>query len=136
MISKDEAKIRLKKAGYNVSVDGSLLTILIEPGKSIKNTVKEVKEFFLKIDYNMSFAVKQSSSAGVNDNDTSENSDDEEVIINNENIDTKEDSSEEYFDEEDDVKDIDDKLKLDEFDTDMILNDSSVQFSLEDFGMM
>lgn len=141
MISKDEAKAKIKKAGYNVSVDGSLLTVIIEPGKSIKNTVKELKELFLKIDYNMSFSVKQSSLAGNTDTDNVDEIDEAEASDEIDSVDigsSEKDVNEEkdFFDDEDDLEEVDEKLKLDNYDMDMILNESSMQFSLEDFGMM
>lgn len=143
MISKEEAKVKLKKAGYNASVDGSVLTILIEQGKSVKNTVKDLKEIFAKIDYGMSFAVKQSSQVSDFDEDApgdideetdiEDSADEDKVLDEVEESDNKE---EEFFDEEDDLEAVDGKIKLDDYDMDMILNESSVQFSLEDFGMM
>ena len=104
MISKDEAKAKIKKAGYNVSVDGSLLTVIIEPGKSIKNTVKELKELFLKIDYNMSFSVKQSSLAGNTDTDNVDEIDEAEASDEIDSVDigsSEKDVNEEkdFFDE-------------------------------------
>ena len=61
MISKEEAREKIKKAGYNVVDDNSVLTILIPEKASVKNTVKAVKELLLKIDYQASFGVKQHS---------------------------------------------------------------------------
>lgn len=63
MITKEDAINKLKKAGYNVVDEDSVITIIISEKSSIKNTVKSVKELFLKIDYQASFGVKQHSGA-------------------------------------------------------------------------
>lgn len=186
MISKEEAKARLKKAGYSVVDDNSVLTIVIPEKGNIKNTVKAVKELFLKIDYNASFGVKQSVNGGessaedsiedednfgqgglnddnsLNDNLLDISADDVHVvdaseakeitetekkvakskssnisskqIANKENMPGKDE--EDYFDEEDDLDSEGTDINLNSLDMDMLLNEDSIQFSLEDFGMM
>jgi len=204
MITKEEAKNKLKKAGYNVVDDNSVLTILISEKASVKNTVKSVKELLLKIDYQASFGVKQhSGSIEETTTDATEFDDTAELLdgevfeetesndtadfegnVNNpieaevseesaevieepqrvktdsvikekksvvkkqnntkktesaknkkkkESLDSEED---EFFDDEDENFDKIDSIKLDDLDLDMMLNEDSVQFSLEDFGLM
>ena len=102
MITKEEAKSGLRKAGYNVVDDNSVITVLIREGENIKKTVAGVRELLIKMDYHASFGVKQ----------------------------------EEFFDEEDEDPDNSfSDIKLTENDMDMLLNEESVQMSLEDLGM-
>lgn len=193
MITKEEAKNKLKKAGYNVVDDNSVLTILVSENTSIKNTVKAVKELFLKIDYQASFGIKQHSGAieethsEMNEQDEEESeetielaieelSDDdivdseeklsevekEEAVVEKKKPSKKDNSKattktatktktktenktkkdkevleeDDYLDEEDENFDDIDNVKLDDLDLDMMLNEDSVQFSLEDFGLM
>lgn len=159
MISKDEAKAKLRKAGYSVVDDNSVITILVPEKTNIKNVVKNVKELFLKNDYQASFGVRQTSSAL----DTNDEMLEDETELEDSGIDTdedidstvvalgekttksktsskkkdKKDSEDDFFDDEDEnPENSDSSITLDEFDMDMLLNEESVQFSLEDFGMM
>lgn len=166
MITKEEAKNKLRKAGYSVVEENSVITILISEKASIKNTVKSVKELLLKMDYQASFGVKQHSSNGEEetaDDAISESvSEYEETGFDSEieNIETYEEAEiktasaaktkkrsskktkdepvgeDDFLDEEDENLEELDKIKLDEFDMDMMLSEDSVQFSLEDFGLM
>lgn len=159
MISKDEAKAKLRKAGYSVVDDNSVITILVPEKTNIKNVVKNVKELFLKNDYQASFGVRQTNSAlDTNDEmledeteledsgiDTDEDIDSTVVALGEKTIKSKgsskkkakADSEDDFFDDEDEnPENADSSITLDEFDMDMLLNEESVQFSLEDFGMM
>lgn len=167
MISKEEAKAKLRKAGYSVVDDNAVVTVLVSEKSNIKNIVKDVKELLLKADYNASFGIKQTNASL---EDSSEESVDEIDVIDvdssdsnsltaiddNDNSDTikeeapkkketskrvkkaqKKEESEEFFDDEDDdIEGASSEINLDAFDMDMLLNEDSVQFSLEDFGMM
>ena len=44
MITKDEAISKLKRAGYQIAEDNSMVTVLIPASVSIKGTIKEVKD--------------------------------------------------------------------------------------------
>lgn len=161
MISKDEAKAKLRKAGYSVVDDNSVITILVPERTNIKNVVKNVKELFLKNDYQASFGVRQTSSAlDTNDEmledetelEASDIDEAEEIDLTVADLSEKEkttksktsskkkdkkDSEDDFFDDEDEnPENADSSITLDEFDMDMLLNEESVQFSLEDFGMM
>ena len=171
MISKEEAKAKLRKAGYSVVDDNAVVTVLVSEKSNIKNIVKDVKELLLKADYDASFGIKQTN-ASLEDSveDSSEESVDETDVIDvdsndsnsltaiddNDDSDTikeeapkkketskrakkaqKKEESEEFFDDEDDdIEGASSEINLDAFDMDMLLNEDSVQFSLEDFGMM
>jgi len=76
MISKVEAIQKLKKAGYTVAEDNSLITIMIPAAKYKKTTIGEIKDKLKEIDYNASFSVR-----------------------------TYKETDEEFFDEEDEVVD-------------------------------
>lgn len=160
MVSKEEAKIKLRKAGYNLAGDNAVITILVSEGTNIKNVVKNVKEIFVKIGYEASFGVRQTSS------DIVENDAEAEKDYINEIEELEEESVEEliekpvekverktsvkkeektsekkeetdYFDDEDeDPENMESKIELDALDMDMLLNEDNIQFSLEDFGMM
>lgn len=151
MATKDEARNKLKKAGYNIVDDNAVITILVPPKTNIKNVVKDVKELMLKIDYKASFGVKQTD-ASLEENTVEFEGDDEvleeETIEevkeaetakkeSTSKIETKKEDADEFFDDEDENLDnIESNINLDSLDMDMLLNEESVQFSLEDFGMM
>ena len=146
MISKEEAREKIKKAGYNVVDDNSVLMILIPEKASVKNTVKAVRELLLKIDYQASFGVKQHSKSEDEMAADNELTDDEEMAT----VDTmavekapapkaaeddSRDEENEFLDEEDENFD-EGSIRLDDYDMDMMLNEKSIQFSLEDFGLI
>lgn len=172
MISKDEAKAKLRKAGYSIVDDNAVVTVLVSEKSNIKNIVKDVKEILVKAGYSASFGVRQTNSAleENTDSETDESSDvddmsgaevidnvsddidieaDDDIEIIDDDIDKVEKKStkkvkktskkkeEDFFDDEDDDSvESGSQINLDAFDMDMLLNEESVQFSLEDFGMM
>ncbi len=178
MVSKEEAKIKLRKAGYTVAADNAVITILVSEGTNIKNVVKNIKELFLEIGYEASFGVRQTNSdmgdVSVNDEedafdaiteDVSEDTADvaaladikekpftEDIIVENKAekkakkpvakskakvAKSKIVEEDDFFDDEDEnPEEAVGNIELDAFDMDMLLNEDSVQFSLEDFGMM
>ena len=85
MISKEEAKAALKKAGYNVVDDNSVITVLIKEDQSIKKVVGKVRELLLGMDYHSSFGVKQEAFFDDEDDDTSGALDD--VVLSEEDMD-------------------------------------------------
>lgn len=64
MATREEAKAKLRKAGYSVVDDNSVLTVIIAEDVSVKNTVKNVKELLTKIEYSASFGVRQHKYSG------------------------------------------------------------------------
>lgn len=164
-MTKEEAKVKLRKSGYNVVEDNSVVTVYISPEKSMKNAIKDVKEKLYSWGYNASFGVKQHKGAeeiidNLND-DIANNSDitleedaevlvedssqgeaqivkatevelktdntkGDELTVNNEAV-TRSNESNDTTDDEDEW--------YDEEDSDMLLTEESIQFSLEDFGL-
>ncbi len=195
-MTKEEIKNKLKKAGYSVADDCSVITVYIGRDESIKNTVKKLKELFEKWNYDSSFSVKQrkSDDGKIVDRDA-EDSDysDEDVFSDMKGVSDEEDASYDevmsdaqdtsydeemsdvqdasadpksgkraktkkteaidkkgakqalYEDPEEDTEDtglLDDDdddtlsgIEIDEEDMDMLLNEESIEFSLEDFGL-
>lgn len=156
-MTKEEAKNKLKKLGYVVGEDNSIVTVLISPGTSMKNTIKAIKDALYDMGYNSSFAVRQHKGSealkSTEDNDedielevetteeeTFEEESDLNVITdvakaaNKENLSAKKEAinSKESDDSNDDE---DDDEYYDEEDSDMLLTEDSIQFSLEDFGL-
>lgn len=58
-MEKTEAVNKLKKAGYQVQFDSSVVTVLLEKEKSVAQEIKKLKSFFKEIGYDASFCVKQ-----------------------------------------------------------------------------
>ena len=108
MISKDEARQKLKKMGFEVMEEGSVITVLVSNSVQLKSVIKDVKEKLLAMDYTGSFGIRQYKGES-NIKSTLQ----EEVI--------------------DDAV----KLNVDKDEQEMmdLLNEESVQFSLEDFGI-
>lgn len=107
MITKEEAKSGLRKAGYYVVDDNSVITVLIQANGNLKKTVSDVRELLYGMDYHASFSVKQIAEAAVNE---------------------EEEESDSALQEINDVGSNDG-------DMDMILDADGVQMSLEDLGM-
>lgn len=107
MITKEEAKSGLRKAGYYVVDDNSVITVLIQANGNLKKTVSDVRELLYGMDYHASFSVKQIAEAAVNE---------------------EEEESDSALQEINDVGSNDG-------DMDMILDSDGVQMSLEDLGM-
>ena len=59
MISKEEAGQKLKKMGFEVMEDGSVITVLVPNSVQLKSAIKDVKEKLLEMDYTASFGIKQ-----------------------------------------------------------------------------
>lgn len=108
MISKEEARQKLKKMGFEVMEDGSVITVLVPNSVQLKSVIKDVKEKLLEMDYTASFEIKQYKG----------------------DLSTKSILQEEVTG---DVLELDeDKDEQEMMD---LLNEDSVQFSLEDFGI-
>ena len=155
-MTKEEAKLKLRKDGYQVVDDNSVVTVIISADSSLKNTVKDVKSKLSSWGYEASFAVKQhkgelsgEASGEAKEESLDEDISDEEIAdISEESAekeepkaapslkaDKKEDTSEEEEFLDDDKEDPLSDIKIDEDDMDMLLSEESIQFSLEDFGM-
>ncbi len=156
-MTKDEAKIRLRKEGYNVVDDNSVVTVLITPDTSLKNTVKEVESKLKALGYDASFSVRQVADAAMSEahkaseGPAAEDDIEEEIIGNESEPESAGDDSPEVpeaadegvEDKKDDDGDGDGDDNsggsvieyFDDEDSDMILTEDAVQFSLDDFGL-
>ncbi|MCR4755095.1 MAG: hypothetical protein K5868_06120 [Lachnospiraceae bacterium] len=146
-MTKDEAKHKLRKEGYNVVDDNSVVTVLIPVDASVPKTVKEIEDKLKTYGYEASFAVKQvsdaaaSQGADVNDDSEDEVYEEESVPASAEEETAEEASIEEepskQTDEADDKEDDNggNIEYFDEDDSDMLLTEDAVQFSLDDFGL-
>lgn len=158
-MTKEEAKQKLRKAGYQVVDDNSVVTVLVPDGLSLKAAIKDVKGKLIGWGYESSFGLRHHSGEIAqdidetediteedmpenqgDDNDTSTDIDvKEEAIHTSDEADAKTETSElsneeDYLDEDENSEEFDD-VKIDEDDMDMLLNEDSIQFSLEDFGL-
>lgn len=171
-MTKEEVKQKLRKNGYKVAEDNSVVTVLISQGVSMKNTIKDIKERFATWGYDASFAIKQHNGnldleEGLNVESASAMEESDEIsaedkiatleqqfseditAISKKQIskDTTATSKKQISDDrevkkaetnfENDIKtqDIVEDEYFDEEDSDMLLTESSIQFSLEDFGL-
>lgn len=155
-MTKDEARHKLRKEGYNVVDDNSVVTVLIPADASVKKTVTEIEAKLKAMGYDASFAVKQvadgvvmESDDGLNDQDESDvadiDIDADETGVSAEDEDQSSDndaaSSEEGSDDSaEDAGDTADSEEsepeyFDDDDSDMLLTEDAVQFSLDDFGL-
>ena len=144
-MTKQEALLKLKKEGYYAVIDNSVLTVIADEDSNMKNVLKDVKLKLINMGYTASFGIRQhkisaeemeaEGLAGESDNE--EEADLKMAFEDAVKEDTKAYEAEEakneedYLDEEDDENTI-----LNPSDMDMLLNEDSVQFSLEDFGIM
>ncbi len=164
MATKEEAKAKLRKAGYSIVDDNAVITVLVSEGSNLKNTVKNVKELLIKIDYKASFGIRQtnssldeenielSSDADLMDEDDADILEESTKAVKKSKKDSLKESAkakdikaskkdkasdDDFFDDEDeDLDSAASSLDLDALDMDMLLNEESVQFSLDDFGLM
>lgn len=58
-MEKTEAVNRLKKAGYQVQFDSSVVTVLLEKKVNVTQEIKKLKSYLQEIGYDASFGVKQ-----------------------------------------------------------------------------
>lgn len=119
MISKDEVIQKLKKMGYQVAEDSSVVTVLIPASTSPKTTVKDLKNKLLAMGYTASFGVKQYKGEKDSFDTKSEQLESEELEDVYEEEEAKEDAPND--ENEDAISDL--------------TGESGIQFSLEDFGI-
>lgn len=109
VITKDEAISKLKRAGYQIAEDNSMVTVLIPASVSIKGTIKEVKSKLGELGYEASFCIRQYKDGSKPVTDRQEELEDDEE--NNNEIVEEEDTEE------------------------LLPMEGSGQFSLGDFGI-
>ena len=57
-MEKTEAVSRLKKAGYQVQFDSSVVTVLLDKRANVNQEIKKLKSYFQEIGYDASFGIK------------------------------------------------------------------------------
>lgn len=158
-MTKEEAKSRLRKAGYTVSDDNSVVTVIISPDKAVKGVVKEVRDMLKSYGYEASFAVRQlrDATGHISDATDAAGSDedamdavythDEETASIDVPVGDSDEDKDDKADKDDSTSVIDEKAGedtgeakddidyFDDDDSDMILTEDAVQFSLDDFGL-
>ena len=58
-MEKTEAVNKLKKAGYQVQFDSSVVTVLLPKRLNVTQEIKKIKSFLDEIGYDASFGIKQ-----------------------------------------------------------------------------
>ena len=151
-MTKDEAKHRLRKEGYNVVDDNSVVTVLIPVDASVTKTVKEIEDKLKAYGYEASFAVKQVADGKAMESASADSEDDLPLDESDENISDADENTDATKESEAPALDVpeadsgDDKPGkeednggeieyFDEDDSDMLLTEEAVQFSLDDFGL-
>lgn len=154
-MTKEEAKQKLRKSGYNVVDDNSVVTVVISADSSMKNAIKDIKDKLNSWGFNSSFGIRQhkgviegaemdetDEALDVELDDENEEIAEEEIenqkktdaILTNDAEVTDTTSADKSATVESDDSDDDDEY-YDEEDSDMLLTEESIQFSLEDFGL-
>ena len=58
-MEKTEAVSKLKKAGYQVQFDSSVVTVLLSKKINVTQEIKKIKAYLNEIGYDASFGIKQ-----------------------------------------------------------------------------
>lgn len=58
-MEKTEAVSKLKKAGYQVLFDSSVVSVVISSGSNLNQEIKKLRAFLQEIGYDASFGIKQ-----------------------------------------------------------------------------
>ena len=59
-MEKSEVAAQLKKAGYQVQVESSVVIVVFYDKINLKQEIKKLKSFFSQIGYSASFGIRQS----------------------------------------------------------------------------
>ena len=118
-MEKTEAVNKLKKAGYQVQFDSSVVTVLLSKRLNVTQEIKKIKSFLNEIGYDASFGIKQ--------------------LKEDSSLDVKYDETDEVTTEVDDTEVTNTEVEETEVVSEEVSLDSEVeigeQFSLEDFGI-
>ena len=118
-MEKTEAVNKLKKAGYQVQFDSSVVTVLLSKRLNVTQEIKKIKSFLNEIGYDASFGIKQ--------------------LKEDSSLDVKYDEADETAMEVEDTEVIKTEVEETEVVSEEVSLDSEVeigeQFSLEDFGI-
>ena len=118
-MEKIEAVNKLKKAGYQVQFDSSVVTVLLSKRLNVIQEIKKIKSFLNEIGYDASFGIKQ-----LKEDSSSESKYDveaDEAVV-------KVDETEVIKTEVEEAV----KVGVDSLDSEVEIGE---QFSLEDFGI-
>ena len=118
-MEKTEAVNKLKKAGYQVQFDSSVVTVLLSKRLNVTQEIKKIKSFLNEIGYDASFGIKQ--------------------LKEDSSLDVKYDELDEVATEVEDMEAVKTEVEETEVVSEEVSLDSEVeigeQFSLEDFGI-
>ena len=117
-MEKTEVVAKLKKSGYQVQFDSSVVTVVLPAKVNVNQELKKLKYFFEEIGYDSSFGIKQSKkSNGKEPDEIVEQTEVRQEINEFEMVKEKVITDSDFMEEEPEVLEI------------------GEQFSLEDFGI-
>lgn len=118
-MEKIEAVNKLKKAGYQVQFDSSVVTVLLSKRLNVTQEIKKIKSFLQEIGYDASFGIKQSKEDGSIESEYDVEAD--EAVVEVEETEVIKAEVEEVV-----------KAEVDSIDSEVEIGE---QFSLKDFGI-
>lgn len=70
-MEKTEAVGRLKKAGYQVQFDSSIVSVLLPVGVNTNQEIRKLRQFLREIGYEASFGVRQIKESSIQEEEDS-----------------------------------------------------------------
>ena len=70
-MEKTEAVGRLKKAGYQVQFDSSIVSVLLPAGVNTNREIRKLRQFLREIGYEASFGVRQIKESSIQEEEDS-----------------------------------------------------------------
>lgn len=70
-MEKTEAVGRLKKAGYQVQFDSSIVSVLLPAGVNTNQEIRKLRQFLREIGYEASFGVRQIKESSIQEGEDS-----------------------------------------------------------------
>ena len=70
-MEKTEAAGRLKKAGYQVQFDSSIVSVLLPAGVNTNQEIRKLRQFLREIGYEASFGVRQIKESSIQEEEDS-----------------------------------------------------------------
>ena len=70
-MEKTEAVGRLKKAGYQVQFDSSIVSVLLPAGVNTNQEIRKLRQFLREIGYEASFGVRQIKESSIQEEEDS-----------------------------------------------------------------
>lgn len=115
-MEKTEAVSKLRKAGYQVQFDSSIVTVLLKKKANVTQEIKKLKSYLQEIGYDASFGVKQIRGEELTDED-------EKLMLEDDLTPTVDQEADMTLETEELTTESEEKWEIGE------------QFSLEDFGI-